>query len=193
VSKNFSKMGYQLSADDPFTFTMSTPDVDSYGDTVIQNWDLKQFKVNNIALYQHNSNLPIGTWENVRVMGGNLVGKLKMAKQGTSELIDTLRSLLEQGILKAVSVGFVSNKQEPLNKEKPWEGYRLDKNTLLETSLVSLPANGAALLQVTKSMNITQETKDLLSASMTIETCSASPSKIATNKNQIEILKRNLL
>ena len=191
--KNFSKMGQQLNADDPFTFTMSTPDIDSYGDNVVQNWDLKQFKKNPIALWGHNNSaLPIGTWENVRKIGGNLTGKLRLAKQGTSEFIDSLRSLVEQGILKAVSVGFVSHKQEPIDKEKPWDGYRLDENKLLECSLVNIGAADGALIQATKSMNLTKETQDILSASMTIETCSASPLKIATNKNQIEILKRNL-
>ena len=75
-------MGYQLSADDPFTFIMSTDSIDSYGDSVKQNWDLKAFKNNPIALYVHKSDgLPIGTWESVGVVAGSLTGKLKMAKQ----------------------------------------------------------------------------------------------------------------
>jgi len=182
-------MGYQLSADDPFTFVMSTDSIDRYGDSVKQNWDLKSFKANPIALFSHSSSLPVGTWENVRVVSGQLIGKLKMAKQGTSELIDTIRSLLEQRILKAVSVGFVSHEQEPIDKEHPWEGSILDKNELLECSICSIPANSESLLQATKSMNITRQTRDLINASIkTIDSNGVSNQTIVNNANRIKIL-----
>ena len=188
-----SKMGFQVSADDPFTFVMSTDTIDRYGDSVKQNWDLKSFKVNPIALFSHTASLPIGTWKSVRVVGNQLIGKLQMAKQGTSELIDTIRSLLEQGIIKAVSVGFVSHKQEPIDPEQPWAGYNLDKNELMECSVCSIPANSESLMLATKSMNITKQTRDFLNASVkTIDSSGVSNQTITNNKNRIKIHQRNL-
>jgi len=140
-----NKTGTQ-SADDPFKFIMSTDSVDRMGDIVEQDWNLNEFAKNPIALWQHNSSFPIGTWSHVKIEGGKLVGKLKLAKSGTSKLIDEIRSLLEQRIIKAVSIGFTSAEASPIDTKKPWSGSRLKKNSLLECSLVSVPANSEALL-----------------------------------------------
>jgi len=139
------KSGAQ-SADDPFKFIMSTDTVDRMGDIVKQDWNLNEFGRNPIALWQHNSSFPIGTWDHVRVEGGKLVGKLILAKAGTSKLIDEIRSLLEQRILKAVSIGFTPGSATPIDQKAPWNGSILKNNTLLECSLVSVPANSEALL-----------------------------------------------
>jgi HK97 family phage prohead protease len=96
-------------------------------------------------LFQHNHVFPIGTWANVRVEGNRLVGKLKLAKKGTSRLIDEIHSLIEQRILKSISIGFFPKKYEPLDKDNPWNGYRFSKVELFEASLVSVPANPSAL------------------------------------------------
>lgn len=146
------KVGTQ-SADDPFEFVMSTPKADRVGDVVEQDWKLSEFRRNPIALYGHDSQSPpIGIWENVRIQGGKLRGRLKLAEKGTSEFIDTLRSLIEQRILRAVSVGFRPGKKEPINEKEPWGGLRLSGNDLLECSLVSVPANPEAL-NFTKSLS----------------------------------------
>jgi HK97 family phage major capsid protein/HK97 family phage prohead protease len=155
------KQGLQ-SADDPLEFVMSTDDVDRHGDIVEQDWKLSEFKKNPIALFGHSSGFPIGTWEKVRVEGGKLMGRLKLAAKGTSNRIDEIRELLEQRILRAVSVGFMPGEAEPLDEEKPWGGYRLRKNSLLECSLVSVPANSAALLTSIKALGISEDTRRLL-------------------------------
>lgn len=138
------KVGIQ-SADDPMEFVMSTNSVDRHGDIVEQSWDLKHFKDNPIALFGHTHSFPIGTWERVRVSGGKLIGKLKLAARGTSDRIDEIRSLVEQRILKAVSVGFIPGEEEALDEDKPWKGLRLMNNQLMECSLVSVPANPDAI------------------------------------------------
>lgn len=138
------KAGLQ-SSEDVWEFVMSDPTKDSYGDIVEPSWQLKQFKRNPIALWMHQSSVPIGTWDKVRVEGDKLVGRLQLAARGTSELIDTLWSLVEQRIIRAVSVGFRPGKAEPLDPENPWDGYRLSDNLLLECSLVTVGANPNAL------------------------------------------------
>jgi HK97 family phage major capsid protein len=84
-----------------------------------------------------------------------------MAKAGTSYRLDELRRLIEQGILRAVSVGFRPIKSEPLDPERPYAGRKYLKQELLETSLVSVPANPAALA-VVKAMKISDETAQLV-------------------------------
>ena len=140
MKEQFTK-GVQ-SSDDPFEFVMSDESTDRVGDVIrASGWDLKDFEKNPVALFGHNHDKPIGVWENVRVVGKKLVGKLRLAKQGTSAEIDTIRSLVEQRILKSVSVGFQPVEAKPLKSG----GYEFVTQKLHECSLVAVPANANAL------------------------------------------------
>lgn len=142
---------------DGLEFVLSDATVDRYGDVVEPDgWDLRNFKKNPIALFGHDSRFPIGKWSDLRVEGGKLIGRLNLARRGTSYRLDELIGLVEQGILRAVSVGFRPLKSEPLNPEKPYGAQRYIKSELLETSLVSVPANPAAL-SLAKSLNVSDE------------------------------------
>ena len=113
------------------------------GDVIrADGWDLTSFKKNPVALFGHSHDQILGIWENVRVEGKKLLGRLKLAKPGTSELVDTVRSLIDQRILKAVSVGFQPIEAEP---RKSGGGYDFIKSALHEVSVVSVPANPNAL------------------------------------------------
>lgn len=130
----------------PFTFVLSDESVDRMGDVVMQSGiSLQQFRKNPVALFAHQQRMPIGTWENIRRDGGQLLADLKLAARGTSRMIDELRSLIEQKILRAASIGFGVQKAEPLDPEKPYGGQRYTKTELLEASLVAVPANANAL------------------------------------------------
>lgn len=142
-------------------FVLSDATVDRYGDVVEPSgWDLRNFKKNPIALFGHEGGFPIGTWQDIRVEGGRLIGRLKLAAKGTSARIDELISLVEQGILRAVSVGFRPLEAEPVDRSKPYGPQRYKRQELLETSLVSVPANPAAVA-LAKSLNLSQETMNL--------------------------------
>lgn len=140
------------------SYVLSDATTDRMGDIVEPaGWDLRWFRQNPIALFGHNSSMPVGTWKNVRVEGGKLIAELSPAQRGTSPRIDEIISLIEQDILRATSVGFRPTKEEPLDPEKPWRGTRFLQQELLEASIVSVPANPAAL-QVARSLNISDET-----------------------------------
>lgn len=150
-------------ADGELDFVLSDATVDRYGDTIDPNgWIMDNFNRNPIALFNHNSNFPIGSWTNVRVEDNALRGNLVMAPKGTSERIDELRSLIEVGVLKAVSVGFMPLESTP---RKDGAGYYVGENylkqELVETSLVSIPANPNAVLAA-KGMNISKNTMDMV-------------------------------
>lgn len=141
------KTGTQSSTD-PFEFCMSDETVDRMGDVIsADGWDLKSFKANPIALFGHDSRNPVGVWEKVRVEGKRLIGRLKLADEGTSPFIDTLRKLMQQRIVKAVSVGFLPTKHEPLDKDADpfWGPFKFIEQQLMECSVVSVPANPNAL------------------------------------------------
>ena len=138
-------------------FVLSDATVDRYGDIVEPaGWKLAAFKKNPIALFAHRSDFPIGKWSDVRVENGKLIGKLNLAKRGTSYRLDELIGLVEQGVLRAVSVGFIPRKSEPMDPDNPYKGTRYLESELLETSLVSVPANPSAL-SLAKSMNVSDE------------------------------------
>lgn len=139
------KAGEQSVAD-PFEFVMSDESVDRVGDVLMASgWQLAEFRKNPVALWGHDARNPIGTWQNVRVQGGRLIGKLVLAQRGTSGWIDTLWSLIEQRVLRAVSVGFSPIKSQPIDADRPYGPQRYLRQVLLECSLVSVPANPNAL------------------------------------------------
>jgi HK97 family phage major capsid protein/HK97 family phage prohead protease len=144
---------------DPFTFVASTDAVDRMGDVIDQNgWKLADFRKNPIALWMHNHEAPIGVWENIKVEAGKLVAKLKLAALGTNATADMVRALIEQRILRAVSVGFLPIEYEPIKDAKGQStgGYRFTKVDLLEISVVSVPAQPEALaLAQAKGMSAT--------------------------------------
>lgn len=129
-----------------YTFTISTPSVDAMGDTVsVSGWDLKRFRSNPVVLFQHNQNaLPIGKAVDTWISGSRLMSTVKLADR--LPLADRVRQLIDGGVLKASSVGFV-----PLKfafSKDPARPYGIDfiEQSLLEWSVVNVPANPDALL-----------------------------------------------
>jgi HK97 family phage major capsid protein/HK97 family phage prohead protease len=122
---------------------LSDDSEDRVGDVIdASGWELENFKKNPVALFAHDSgSLPIGKWENVRVEGKQLIGKLVTAAKGTHAMIDGVISLIEQKILNAVSVGFMPKEMEPI----PQGGWRFLRQELLEVSVVPVPANPNAV------------------------------------------------
>ena len=137
-------------------FILSDATPDRMGDVIdADGWDLGNFQKNPVALFNHRSDFPIGKWANLRVANGKLRGHLQLAPAGTSPRIDEIRALVDADILRAVSVGFMPIKSEPLTKDS--HGTRFLKSELVETSLVAIPANPNALA-VARSLNISRDT-----------------------------------
>ena len=144
-----------------FDFVLSDETPDRMDDVIMSDgWDLANFKRNPIALFGHQSSFPIGKWNNVRVVDKQLRGDLELAPKGTSDRIDEIRALIDAGILKAVSVGFRPKESRPRQESM---GMFWTKAELIETSLVSVPANPNALA-VAKSLKISPATIDLVFA-----------------------------
>jgi HK97 family phage prohead protease len=147
---------------DGLDFVLSDETPDRYGDVLsADGWELGNFKKNPIALFNHNSSFPIGKWKGLKVENDALRGHLELAPAGTSERIDEIRKLVEAGILRAVSVGFLPVESRARSKTEPGELYV--KQELIETSLVSIPANPNAIA-VAKSLKVSDDTMSLVFA-----------------------------
>lgn len=143
-----------VSGGDGLEFVLSDGSLDRHGTRINPNgWTLSSFKRNPIALFGHSSGFPIGKWENVRAEGDRLVGRLVLAAEGTSARIDELRKLVEQGILRAVSVGFSVIEWGTPGKSQ----YDIEKQELHEVSLVSVGSNTNALAKA-RSLKISEST-----------------------------------
>jgi HK97 family phage prohead protease/HK97 family phage major capsid protein len=145
---------------DGLDFILSDETPDRYGDVLsADGWELTNFKKNPIALFGHNSSFPIGRWKGLKVENGALRGHLELAPAGTSDRIDEIRKLVEAGILRAVSVGFLPRESRARSKTEPGELYL--KQELIETSLVSIPANPNAIA-VAKSLKVSNDTLEMV-------------------------------
>jgi hypothetical protein len=143
-----------VSAGEGMDFVLSDGTLDRHGTRINpRGWEIGKYLP---ALFGH-AGIPIGQWQDVRMDGDRLVGRLAMAAKGTSARIDELRSLVEQGILRAVSVGF-----EVLDYGKPGQSeFDYERQTLVEASLVTIPSNANALAQA-RSLNISPDTISLV-------------------------------
>jgi len=138
----------------------STDSLDSHGDILEQDWDLKRFKKNPVVLWNHNifesshfsfggsvnpkDLLPIGRAENVRVQDGQLQAKLVFGSAEYNELSERVFRGFQEGMLRAVSVGFKPGKiTEEVKNGKTV--FRLADNELREISAVPIGSNPEAV------------------------------------------------
>jgi HK97 family phage prohead protease len=127
--------------------------IDSYGEIVLQDWDLARFMRNPVVLYGHNSgDLPIGHASNVRLEDGKLLATLNLVDEKANPMAERVWQGIKQGSLRAVSVGFYT-KNKPAALEIDGKAVlALSGNELLEISVVPIPANPEAVALAAKSL-----------------------------------------
>jgi HK97 family phage prohead protease len=112
--------------------------------------DFKNFESNGAILYAHDYRaFPIGRPLKTYVQNKATYIDIKLADKGTSDFTDAVISLINQKILKGVSIGFSGI--EWLNNE--FGGRTFTKWELLEVSLVPVPANPSAHVESIKSFS----------------------------------------
>ena len=125
------------------TFVMSTEDIDRDGDSIkMSGWNLDNFEKNSPFLLFHNSQqFPVGSVDKVWIDSKQLLGTVRFAEKGTYDQADIAFELYRQGIMKAVSVGFIVRDYE----KNDTGGWDITEQELYELSAVPVPANPAAL------------------------------------------------
>lgn len=144
--KVFAIEGYKEVDDEVIEILASDESIDRDNDVIkVDGWDTQGWLKSGSLLYGHDpSNLPVGSAHDAKVKDGHLYLYSKLARKGTSEWHDAIRSLVEEKILKGVSVGFKATEYEPNDVG----GLTFLKQELLEISLTPVPANANARVLV---------------------------------------------
>lgn len=132
-------------------FIASTSGVDRYGDVVDQtSWLLDEYKANPVIQVDHDwrAEKNVGRAASIGVENGQLVVEIEW---GTSDLAKDVAQKVVAGHLGAVSVGLKSatvTYRDALPKTHEHygqRGYLYQENTLVEISVVVVPANAEAV------------------------------------------------
>ena len=126
---------------DVYTAVISGIKTDRYGDTVNpEGCDLKNFKKNPVLLWAHDHRIPtVGNATKIWVEGKELMMKFKFAP---TPFAQELKMLVDEGFLKAFSVGFMA-KDYKFNDS----GIDFLEWELLECSFCNVPAYAEALMK----------------------------------------------
>jgi HK97 family phage prohead protease len=122
---------------------------DSYGD-IVQPTAFKNLAKKGIEsvkmLWQHNMKEPIGAWKtyNIDSKGLFLEGQISQVVQKGKEAID----LIKMGAINGLSIGYYTIKE---SYDKDSKSLLLDELDLVETSIVTMPANTLARISEIKS------------------------------------------
>jgi HK97 family phage prohead protease len=132
------------------TFVLSDDSVDRVGDTLaVDGWDIASFRKNPVVLWAHDSSSPpIGKMWNIRANGGRLLGDVEFAPPETYEFADQIFRLVRDGFIRAGSVGFIALDYSFSNDDDRPFGIDYKRQELLEFSIVPIPANAHALVQL---------------------------------------------
>ena len=122
-------------------FVASTERVDSHDSIVRQSWRLERYASNPIVLRDHNTGRVIGKGD-FRIEGKESVIGITFAK-GTVDADETW-ALVEQDMLRAVSVGFIPGKVS-IEEIDGRDILVYEDNELYENSVVAIPSNPEAL------------------------------------------------
>jgi HK97 family phage prohead protease len=119
--------------------------VDRVGDIVNpRGGDFTDFMKNPVCLRDHDASRPVARCLSIIPYADRVEAIIQFPEEGTSEDSDECYKLVKQRILGAVSIGFIPDMKSAAPLQSG--GLRFDKWTLLEVSIVALPANAQALI-----------------------------------------------
>jgi len=129
-------------------FLISTDAVDRDGDSIDpKGWDVASYKKNPIVLWSHDySGLPVAKAISMEQTKNGLAATAEFPAKGIHPFADTVYELLKGGFLGATSVGFKPIKHEKATDRE--KGMNYFAQELLEFSIVPIPANPEALVQM---------------------------------------------
>jgi len=155
IEKALLKCEIKKTGENEYSFVMSDETIDRDGEIIkVDGWDIKNYKSNNILLWGHRHDIPgIGVVGKVLKEDGKLVAKkVRFASPGIYELADTIHGLVDDGVLKAVSVGYMPIEREypemDDGKKKKQPRVVTNKAELYELSIVNVGSNPNALMTV---------------------------------------------
>jgi HK97 family phage prohead protease len=142
--------------------TITTETIDRDGEVLIsQGMDASEYEKNPVVFYNHDYAQPIGKIIDLRRSTGKIDASIEFAQRpegfNGSYFPEFVESLVDQGIVKGISVGFVPlpggvRKASKEDSEKYGDTVRqvYSKWKLLEVSVAPLPANATALISAVR-------------------------------------------
>lgn len=131
-------------------FVVSTGALDSHGEKInVEGINITEFKKNPVVLWGHDGfNLPIAKATKVWKESGKLMARAKFYLK--DEFARKVYDYIVDGFLNAVSIG-------GMVEEWGQDGITINKMTMKEFSVVSIPSNPEALVTATKSLDGNQQ------------------------------------
>lgn len=128
-----------------------------------EEWNIENYKKNNVVLYQHGKDtrigtLPIGEVVKLKTDSNGLKVKARIIDPGDNSDFKFIHKLIRNGILKTFSVGF-----NPKDSEVDGEGVKILKGVeLLEVSVVNIPMNQDSTFELATKDYSTPKGKELV-------------------------------
>ena len=71
-------------------------------------------------------------------------------------------AMCKHGDIDSMSIGFLVEEHEPINKERPYGAWKMKKVDIVETSVVTIPANDMAKIESVKAQRDEQCTRKMI-------------------------------
>jgi HK97 family phage prohead protease len=135
-------------ADDEAELLANTENEDRVGDIILQKGirDDAWRAGGAVILRDHNTGWPVANGIRAGVEAAGYTVRIRFAPWGTSEVADETRRLVEAGVLRGVSIGFLPVTYELIDRSDYSSGYLFKEIELLEISICSVPANRESLV-----------------------------------------------
>lgn len=127
-------------------FTISTSEVDRDRDVIdAKGWDTKDYLENPVIQWAHDySQPPIGRARSLKIGPDKMSAEVEFMGPDLSPFADSIFRMVKGGWINATSVGF---KPEDWSYDEERKGVNFKKQSLLEVSVVPVPANPHALVE----------------------------------------------
>lgn len=156
-----------------FTAMITNSAVDRMNEVLLpEGMDVSEFKKNPVVFWNHDYDKPIGKGTKLTKTAD---GWLAAAQIGSTPFAQEIHTLMKEGIVRGVSVGFrTTEERSPTKQDKAkfGDGVRniISKWKLMEFSVTPMPCNQEALIQSVKAGRFSVErAKSLLGAEVEIE------------------------
>jgi HK97 family phage prohead protease len=119
-------------------FILSNEQVNSKGYKIMTSGlNIDEFKANPVMLFDHDSKLVIGKWENLRIENDQLLGVPTFDEDDEFSL--QIKSKVEKGLINGASIGIIIKQYEIVD-----DIVYVLKSNIYEISLTAIPANVGA-------------------------------------------------
>lgn len=181
-------------------FVMTAQVEDRYGDIVVtEGIDTEEFQKNPVAPLCHNTyTWPVGQWGGLEKMLKTRPPRMEgdlilLPKGGPVPEVDQTAWMLENGVLRACSIGFLPAWDEIemiLDEEGHWTyGFQFNKSELLECSPCIIPANQEALIKM-QAAGFGEIAKELIED--TLDNYDRSPSGVLVPRAELEKMMKSM-